>query len=174
LGQEPSSSQGDDDDVVKIDVNVGKKTGVTDSPAQVIIFYSTGRDVSHWRGVFGHVAYVIDGRVWSWESHGWDNRHLPLQEYLKENEYRSGTGYVLDFGSVQNIRFKEGLIGAYEGTGGYGLFHNNCGEAFCRAMNAIGGHGWEPGMSPGDHERFILNNLKPYGYVRQVVPYGPR
>jgi len=115
----------------------------------------------------GHEAYVINGTVWSWERHGW--HYYSKEEYLKENSYRSVTGYVLDFGARTNIQFKDAIEQAYDNkgywnlplVGQYRLQQNNCGEAFCRSMNALGGHGWEAGMTPRDHENYINNNLGP-------------
>jgi RHS repeat-associated protein len=169
--QEPSSGQGDID-VVRIDVNVGKRFGVTDSPAEVLILHGS-HSIFH-PNPWGHMAYLIDGTVYSWEGGGKYTRY-DLRTFLRINRrYRSITGYVLDFGSIENVKFKELLLGAYDGNKTYGPFHNNCGEAFCRAMNALGGRGWEAGMSPSDHEGFINSSLRPQGYVKETHywPYG--
>ena len=124
---------------------------------------------------WGHVGYLIDGHVYSWEG-GDKFKQYTLQEFLRDNEYRNITGYVLDFGSGDNFKFKKFLLGAYDGQsfsdfpgiGEYRPVQNNCGEAFCRAMNKMGGHGWEPGMSPGDHESYIRSNLLPNGNVTAI------
>jgi len=50
-------------------------------------------------------------------------------------------GYVLDFSSVSsgaNLLFANLIEHAYDDTGGYKFFSNNCGHAFQRAINELG------------------------------------
>lgn len=45
--------------------------------------------------MLGHVSFNINGKNWSFEKAGWDQGR-PFSEYLKENTWRDGFGYVLD------------------------------------------------------------------------------
>ena len=92
------------------------------------------------------MAYNINGTVHSWESGGWSQS--PLKDYLRDNKYRDGVGYVLgdendpdwaDDMAQKILSFQgdgEGIIQKILGTGPYALRQDNCGEAFCRAVNS--------------------------------------
>lgn len=165
LGQQPSSSQ-NGDDVVRVTGTAYATKADYDlavSPVEVLI---VGPGYHSVQSIAGHMAYVINGTVWSWQLHGW--HYFSKAEFLKDNDYRTVTGYVLEFGPKGNMDFKDAIKGGYDNKGyrnlpffgQYRLQQNNCGEAFCRAMNAMGNHGWEGGETPHDHEIFINDNLR--------------
>ena len=53
--------------------------------------------------MLGHVSFNINGQNWSFEKAGWD-KGRPFSEYLKENNWRDGVGYVLDDETIHNGR----------------------------------------------------------------------
>ena len=159
---------GDDDDVVTISTKAYKTEAeykVAVSPIEVLIFAPYYLDL---QSAFGHVAYVIDGAVYTWQLHGWQ-KYERKEKYFEENSYRSANGYVIDMGAQKNIQIKDLVKHGYDNKGywelpvlgQYRLRQNNCGEAFSRAINQMGGFKWEAGMSPSDHENYIINNLAP-------------
>jgi RHS repeat-associated protein len=144
----------------------------------VIIWNSTFPDVTHIHGWGGHVSYNINDVSWSWETGGWADPQS-FGDYLSENIYRSGTEYVFDGGAEWNKRLAEGIMHAYDnvdngivlpGFGGYNLVQNNCGEGFCRAINAMNGLPRDTGISPADHRNYIENNLSPLIKERKYIP----
>jgi RHS repeat-associated protein len=137
-------------------------------------------------GLGGHVSYNINGRSWSWENGGWHQQGF--MDYLDHNSYRNGTGYVL--GDENDPEWAESManeITSFEGDGPtpvlgrifgpYGLPQDNCGEAFCRAANKVGGANLPTngGIAPVQHKAFIVNYMRPYirgvnHYYRKVAP----
>jgi RHS repeat-associated protein len=147
---------------------------------EVLIFASVF-NVHHLSGLGGHVAYNINGIVHSWESGGWHKDSM--ENYMRDNTYRDGVGYVLgddnDPDWSENMAEKilsfqgdgVGIIQRVFGTGPYALRQDNCGEAFCRAVNHTPGLSKEEGaMAPLQHKQYILNNMKPY--VRSINYYN--
>jgi hypothetical protein len=53
--------------------------------------------------------------------------------------------------------------------GPYGFIRDNCGEAFCRAVNNRGGLPRNGGTAPVEHRAYILNKLRPY--IKAIVTY---
>ena len=166
-----------DDDIDVISTNIFAYT------IEILIFrpfysFNPLRQFQHYDSVFGHVAYVIDGLVYTWQLNGWATPPPSKAAYLKDNTFRFATGYVLDFGA-ENDRFKDLIKKAYDGyhgwnvpgVGEYRLRQNNCGEAFSRAMKIMGHYGWGDGMSPADHERFIRSRLIPANVVKAIRTY---
>jgi uncharacterized protein RhaS with RHS repeats len=151
-------------------------------PVEVVVWNPTLFE--NFNGLGGHVSYVIDGKMYSWEGNGRYNITQNARDYIVANEQiRSGMGYVIDFGSdAENEAFKERILHAYDGhtpligfpfpQTGYNLFTNNCGEGFCRAVGGMG-HGLEPDNSwtPWDHRAYIENRLGPLVKRRYYYPY---
>lgn len=139
-------------------------------PVEVIIWNPTLLEGLY--GVGGHVSYVIDGKMYSWELHGWANKgnEPPAQEYISANQqFRSGMGYVVDFGSdARNDAFKDAIKHSYDGNDHgipvpgipYNPYNNNCGTGLCRAVNG-GGLGLPPdnNWTPWGHRDYIEHNL---------------
>jgi len=128
-------------------------------------------------GVFGHVSYNIDGVSWSWQLGGWEKRR-PIGEYIKENDYRDATGFVLDDPNDPDFAanlaeliksFKGDGDSIIPGFGPYGLIKDNCGEAFCRAVNNTPGLPTNSGVAPVQHKAYIMNKLKPY--IKAIITY---
>ncbi len=108
--------------------------------------------------LLGHVSFNINGENWSMEKNGWD-KGRPFSEYLKENTWRNGVGYVLY--DENDPTWAEDLAKAIQGYhGGWSPLHN-CGEAFCSATK-------EMGLPPNDsllplqHRGYVLNKLRKY------------
>jgi hypothetical protein len=120
----------------------------------------------------GHVSFGWDGRSHSWELNGWVDPFPRLEDYIAENQkWRSGTSYVLDDGPEWNAKFRHNLETAYDnhavGISGlfgyqYDLFQNNCGHAFGRAINEMGGLPVNNCMLPSCHQKYIESNLGHY------------
>jgi RHS repeat-associated protein len=126
----------------------------------------------------GHMSYNINGESWSWERGGW--RRDSLENYLKQNDWREGIGYVLNDENnpawaaefAQQIEsFHGDGNSAIPGFGPYGLIHDNCGEAFCRAVNNMGLPRNDKVM-PGEHAQYILQKLRPYVKSINFYRYG--
>ena len=126
------------------------------------------QSAKHLAGIFGHVSYNINGRSWSWERGGWQRD--AFENYLRQNSYRDGVGYVLD--DENDPRWAEQLAGeimsfhgdgnsAIPGFGPYGLVKDNCGEAFCRATNNMG-LPRNDSVAPVENKAYILQKLRPY------------
>lgn len=129
-------------------------------------------------GLFGHVSFNINGKSWSWETGGWAP-HIDFQDYLKQNSYRDGTGYIL--GDENDPEWAERMANEVESFNGdgsipvfgpHGLRQDNCGEAFCRAVNKVGGVGLphNGGIAPVQHKAYIVNYMRPY--IRGVNHYN--
>jgi hypothetical protein len=138
-------------------------------PVEVIIWYPTLNEIN---GIGGHVTYNIDGYMWSWEGDGWANggQPEPAEQYLSRNQqYRSGHGYLVDFGSpgansdfiysIKHAYDTRPLFGFPPGKFPYNLVTNNCGNAFSRAL-FDNGYGNDLHIAPLGHKLFIENNLK--------------
>jgi hypothetical protein len=150
-------------------------------PVEVIIWYpSNGHGAQGWGG---HVSYNIDGFMFSWEGKGWA-RLKPASQYIEENKaYRTGTGYVLDFGSREKNRaFANSIKHAYEGQDPlfgvpsndiwpYNLITNNCGHALSRALwdNRIG---LDIHIAPMGHQQYIEQYLQGATKKRNLYPYN--
>lgn len=137
----------------------------------------------HIASLFGHVSYSINGVSYSWERGGW--RKEPIQKYLRDNTGREGWGYVLgdendpDWADELAERIKafkgdgESLI---PGFGPYGLVQDNCGEAFCSAVNRMTVRlPHNSATAPAEHQAYIIRQLRPYirainHYVQSSVP----
>ncbi|HJP90516.1 MAG TPA: hypothetical protein VJ875_01080 [Pyrinomonadaceae bacterium] len=99
-------------------------------------------------------------------SRGWHT--YTKEEYLRENRYREGAGYVLgdenDPDWSENLANKilsfqgagEGIIQKLFGTGDYALRQENCGEAFCQAVTNTPGLPRNNGLLPAEHRAYIL------------------
>jgi RHS repeat-associated protein len=133
---------------------------------EVIIWYP--QPSAHHPLSLGHVSYNINGQSWSWERNGWHRDSA--ENFLKQNSYRDGRGYVLDDENdpswaaemADNIMSFHGDGNSLlPGLGPYGLIHDNCGEAFCRAANKMG-LPQNDGVLPTDHASYILNKMRPY------------
>jgi hypothetical protein len=148
------------------------------APVEVIIWFPTDNNIN---GIGGHVSYIIDGRMWSFEGGGWHKDLTVAQAYLDHNQaYRSGTGYVLDFGSPEaNAAFvnsiKRGYLGRDPFIGSpipdkypYNLRFNNCGHAFSRALWE-NGYGYDSHYAPLGHQFFIETSLR--GYIKEKHEY---
>jgi RHS repeat-associated protein len=132
------------------------------------------------QGLFGHVSYNINSTSWSWQKGGWSKE--PAANYLKHNTYRSGVGYVLgdendpewaEQFADEIMSFNgdgEGIIQRLFNTGPYALRQDNCGEAFCRAVNKTGGLPRNGGIAPVEHKAYILYKMRPY--IRAVNRYN--
>jgi RHS repeat-associated protein len=146
------------------------------SPVEVIIWDRTYPWIEL-EGVAGHITYNIDGYMHSWEAGGWATPQ-PAQQYIAANQqYRSGTGYVLDFGSpAANARFAALIQHGYDNYDpGFGLpgypynfITNNCGHAFSRALSDMGYN--DSQILPSLHGSFIENNLAPYIKEKRYYP----
>jgi hypothetical protein len=139
------------------------------APVEVIIWLpSNGHGPV---GLGGHVSYNIDGKMFSWEGGGWRKPAPDARTYIEDNQvYRTGTGYVLDFGSPEaNRAFANSIKHAYEGADPlfgfppskypYNLFTNNCGTAFSRALWG-NGYGIDPNFAPTSHQQYIETHLR--------------
>jgi hypothetical protein len=117
--------------------------------------------------VLGHVSFNINGRNWSWEKNGWD-KGRPFSDYLKENDWRNGIGYVLD--DENDPQWAAALANAIQNFhGSWSPLNGNCGEAFCRATNAMGLPS-NDSVLPLQHRAYIMNKLRPY--IRSINYYN--
>src|ERR1700682_2220834 len=91
------------------------------------------------------MAWDINGKIHSWENGGY--KEFDKAQYMRDNDGRDAVGYVL---GDQNdpewaAEFADKIL-HFEGDGkgpilgAWGLVHDNCQEAFCRAVNS------EPGL----------------------------
>ena len=65
----------------------------------------------------------------------------------------------------------EGILQKLLGSGPYALRQDNCGEAFCQAVNATPGLPNDGAIAPLQHELYVVQNMKPY--IRAVNRYQP-
>ncbi|MEW6131397.1 MAG: RHS repeat-associated core domain-containing protein [Acidobacteriota bacterium] len=149
------------------------------NPVEVVIWYpSNGHGSVGWGG---HVSYNIDGYSFSFQGGGWATV-VPFEDYRNDNqEYRSGVGYVLDFGSPEKNRaFANSLMHGYEGQDPlfgippskwpYNLITNNCGHAFSRAL-WDNGLGMDFHVAPIEHQYYIENFMQANIRKRNFYPY---
>lgn len=146
-------------------------SGVSE-PVEVIIFYPSLHNFP--QSIAGHVAYRRGDQVRSWELRGL--RELSFGNYMNENSYRSATGIVLDVSPEFNDRLWSNA--EYEGTTGYRLLNNNCGEGFCRTVNSTPGLPRQDLLLPVETKAYIYQNLRPYiqqinRYPKTTVPFPP-
>jgi len=107
----------------------------------------------------GHVSFNINGENWSFEKDGWD-KGRPFSDYLKENSWRNGVGYVLD--NENNPQWAADLVKEIENFhGAWSPLDGNCGAAFCRATKEMG-LPKNDSILPLEHRAYILNKLRPY------------
>jgi len=99
---------------------------------EVQIWYPSDK---HLASLGGHVSFNINGQSWSWERGGWQRDSA--ENYLRQNAWRNGVGYVLDDENdpqwaselANNIMSFHGDGNSMiPGFGPYGLIHDNCGE----------------------------------------------
>jgi RHS repeat-associated protein len=158
-------------------INFGDPLGLK---IEVIIWKSSFHHFP--KSLFGHVSYEIDGVSYSWEGDGWRKpAGESIQTYLADNQqWRSGTGFELDFGSEEaNERFKDAIKGGYNDPrlipiigsdqAGYSILGNNCGHAFARACNKNGRLPENDCVTPFCHNVYILTALTPY--IKGIHPY---
>jgi len=154
-------------------------------PAQTIhlevLFLRPLFSLSHLHGLGGHVAWNINGTVHSWESGGW--KTSSMDEYKRENSYREMVGFVLgdendpewaEKFADKVLSFQgdgEGILQKLLGSGPYALRQDNCGESFCRAVNATPGLPHDGAIAPLQHEWYVVQNMRPY--IRAVHRYHP-
>jgi hypothetical protein len=105
-----------------------------------------------------------------------------MKDYMRENNYRDAVGYVLGDENDPNwaedmaneiLKFNgdgETLFQRILKLGPYGLRQDNCGEAFCRAVNNTPGLPHDGAIAPLQHREYVLTNLRPY--IRAVNHYG--
>ena len=119
--------------------------------------------------VLGHVSFNVNGENWSFEKKGWD-KGRPFSEYLKENSWRKGVGYVLD--DENDPQWAADLAKAIESFhGAWSPLNGNCGEAFCRATKEMGLPD-NDSVLPLQHKAYILNKLRPYIQSINHYDYG--
>lgn len=125
-------------------------------------------------GLGGHVSYGIGGVSRSWEGDGWADPQA-IEDYIQHNTaYRSGTEYVIDGGAAFNRNLAEGIFPhGYDGTQGYNIIQNNCGEAFCRAINRTG-LPRDDYILPRQHASYIEATLGSRGLVKEVIAHPQR
>ena len=143
--------------------NISLEIDVWDSQASDPAYGFYNPFSSH--GAAGHVSGGLGDKAWSWEGNGWaDITKQNLEQYVESNaKTRGGTRFVLDFGSPdKNQKFARLYKDAYAEGSGYNLTNNNCGDAFCRAVNGMGGLPHNDSMLPSSHANFIREKLKQY------------
>src|ERR1044072_7633675 len=117
--------------------------------------------------VLGHVSFNINGKNWSWEKNGWD-KERPFSDYLNENNWRDGVGYVLD--DDNDPKWAADLAKAIQNYhGSWSPINGNCGEAFCRATKEMGLAN-NDSVLPLQQRAYILNKLRPY--IKSINHYN--
>jgi RHS repeat-associated protein len=92
--------------------------------------------VGHGHSSFGHVSTNINGRNYSWGPHGWDQTFTSVSAYIaRQQEFRGGTGYVLDLTRDQEEQIARCLKGA---GGQYSATSNNCGTSIQQCLRNAG------------------------------------
>jgi hypothetical protein len=106
-----------------------------------------------------------------------------MDEYKRENSYREMVGFVLgdendpewaEKFADKVLSFQgdgEGILQKLLGSGPYALRQDNCGESFCRAVNATPGLPHDGAIAPLQHEWYVVQNMRPY--IRAVHRYHP-
>jgi len=157
---------------------------------QGLQYSSDSTNIIIWEGAlnpFGHVSYITmqDDISYSWEGVvNWtiDNPSSDFTQRRSTGTLGStGTGYILDFGSL-NAKFQNHLLHAYDGLLGikqpYGPTTNNCAKAGINAINYIRKDLQSRDgirlprlidVRPSAVKAYIENNLM--GYVRGMTQY---
>jgi RHS repeat-associated protein len=92
--------------------------------------------VGHGQSSFGHVSANINGQNYSWSPHGWDKTFASVSAYIaRQQEFRGGTGYVLDLSFEQEEKIAECLKSA---GGQYSATSNNCGTSIQQCLRNAG------------------------------------
>ena len=91
--------------------------------------------------------------------YGWD-KERPFSDYLKENNWRDGIGYVLD--DDNDPQWAAELAKAIQDYhGSSSPINGNCGEALCKATKATG-LPENDSVLPLQRRAYILNRLRPH------------
>jgi len=110
-------------------------------------------------GAGGHVSIRVNDMSYSWETNGVQGReHVLFRDYLKDNDYRDGTGYVFQTSAEEEEKiedFYETADDWYEANrivvlNVYNLFTRNCGQTAQLALRSAGLWNSQISMVPGD------------------------
>jgi hypothetical protein len=108
--------------------------------------------------ILGHLSFNLNGYNWSMEKAGWD-KNRPIEDYLKENKWREGVGYVLD--DPDNAEWAEKFANLIKSAPEQWSPLENCGEPFNFAIDAMK---LPPNGSttPWGHKIYIWQKMRRY------------
>lgn len=131
-------------------------------------------EIIGWNGVgmgsssFGHISVDINGTSYSYGPNGMDIRSIA--DYLGINDFRSGTGIILNLTSAQEEAFAKYLTGYFSQ---YGSTSNNCGSPVQNYLTQIGVLSGGGSLLPGNVMSAIGSTLIGQSVLALGSPQAP-